>query len=256
MHWAPTPSRRWRTTLFLSRARHVVALGRGAAQVLRDRHRVRVDRLTVIPTGVPGRRFRPADADRRLAARAGLGVAPTDRVAAVVGAQSPEKSVDVLLRALPAATTVDVLLVAGDGPERARLEAAVASLAAGRVRFLGVVDDPTAVYAAADVVVLPSATEGLPAVLVEAGLSGVPVVATDVGFVDEVVVDGETGILVPPGDPAALARGLASVADLPSDAGTRAREHCLARFDLGVVADRWAALLDGIDVGAGIGGTC
>jgi glycosyltransferase involved in cell wall biosynthesis len=97
---------------------------------------------------------------------------------------------------------------------------------------------------ASDVFVLPSMSEGLPAVLIEAGLTGVPVVTSDVGAVREVIRDDETGVVVPPGDVPALADGVRrALADGDGLAGALQR-HCLEHYEMQVVAGAWAALLD------------
>ena len=116
------------------------------------------------------------------------------------------------------------------------------------MRFLGQVADAPSVVAASDVLVLPSHSEGMPAVLIEAGFSGIPVVATEVGAVSSIVRDGETGFLVQRTDDVhiftdqlvdVLRRALGS----PDDVGLAARAHCLEHFEIEVVADRWDALL-------------
>jgi glycosyltransferase involved in cell wall biosynthesis len=114
------------------------------------------------------------------------------------------------------------------------------------VHFAGSVHDPTAVYAAADLVLLTSRTEGLPAVLIEAGLRELPVVATDVGYVRSIVVDGETGLLIEPGDGTELVSAITRVLRDGARLGRRARPYCLARFDLERVADSWDLLLTGL----------
>jgi glycosyltransferase involved in cell wall biosynthesis len=91
--------------------------------------------------------------------------------------------------------------------------------------------------------VLPSDTEGLPGVLMEAGLTAIPAVATDVGWVREVVLDGTTGYVVARGDTNAIASALTNALVHGEELGAAARRHCLARFDLAGVADRWADLL-------------
>lgn len=99
-----------------------------------------------------------------------------------------------------------VFVLAGDGPERPRLEAQARELElAERVVFLGHRDDVPELLAACDLLVLPSLFEGLGLALLEAMAAGKPVVASAVGGIDEVVIDGETGLLVPPADPVALA---------------------------------------------------
>jgi glycosyltransferase involved in cell wall biosynthesis len=128
------------------------------------------------------------------------------------------------------------LLVVGDGPYRPELEQHAARLGLDRqVRFTGLRRDVPAVLAEAEVVVVPSLTEGLSNSLLEAMAAGVPVVATRVGGNPELVVDGEHGLLVPPADPAALAT---AVERLLGEAATAARlaraarERVAARFSL------------------------
>ena len=102
--------------------------------------------------------------------------------------------------------------IAGDGPDRASLEAHASSLGiTERVRFLGHRRDVPGLLAIADLFVLPSLYEGLPLAALEAMAAGVPVVATAIGGTSEIVRDGETGTLVPPADGAALAAAIARV---------------------------------------------
>lgn len=104
-------------------------------------------------------------------------------------------------------------LVAGDGPERAELETRLGS----RGRFLGPVpyDDIPAIYHASDLFVLPSHTEGIPRVILEAQATATPVVATNVGSVPDVVGNGETGLLCDPKTPKALAHAISEALDDP-----------------------------------------
>jgi glycosyltransferase involved in cell wall biosynthesis len=134
-------------------------------------------------------------------------------------------------------------VIAGDGPERAPLEARARQRAPGRVHFLGNLPDPGDAYAVADVFVLPSRTEGLPAALIEAAMRGLPAVATDVGYVRDVVDDGVTGIVVPPGDERAMTAGLRRALAMDASVGAAARAHCEARFDMERVVDQWHDLL-------------
>jgi glycosyltransferase involved in cell wall biosynthesis len=124
------------------------------------------------------------------------------------------------------------LAIVGDGPERPALAAAVSD---PRIRFEGTREDVPAVLAGSAVFVLSSRSEGLPISVLEAMAAGLPVVASDVGGLREQVLDGVTGLLVPAGDPQALAAALARLVDDPGlrrrlgDAG-RARAEEL--FDL------------------------
>lgn len=243
--WSAHGLRRVRTRALLGRTAAVVALWPAAAAAIHRLHRVPTDRVHTIPNGVPAGRCPVPGPDDRRAARAALGLPPSGPVVAYIGALGPEKQVD---RAVDALTRVPEahLLVVGGGTERPDLERQAAATVPGRVTFAGVLDGPGTALAAADVVVLPSRTEGLPGVLVEAGLSAVAAVATHVGGVAEIVRDGETGVLVPPGDVDELAAGLRRALDDHRRMGDAARRHCLDRFEIGPVADRWACLVEGL----------
>jgi glycogen(starch) synthase len=168
---------------------------------------------------------------------------------ACVGRLVPEKGFDLALRALarlvpryPALR----LTLAGDGPERARLEALARKLGLdGSVTFLGWLP-PTRVPAMlneATLVVVPSRWEGLPGVAIQAAQMARPVVATRVGGIPEIVLDGETGLLVDQDDAPALAAAIASLLERPGQAaemGHAGRRHARAAFD-------WRRYLDAHD---------
>lgn len=146
----------------------------------------------------------PAAADR-----ATLGV--EGRLLVTVGRLTAAKNQALAVRALadvPDAT----LLVVGDGPERAAVEAAARPLE-GRVVFTGTRSDARAITGAADVVVIPSASEGLPLAALEALAAGRPIVATAVRGLRDLLEDGRTALLVPPGDAEALAAAVRRVLD-------------------------------------------
>lgn len=159
-------------------------------------------------------RFRPPLRGERVAARASLGLPPEAPVAAVVARLDHVKGVDLLLKAWPSVVSrvPDArLLVVGEGPLRDDLVAQLASSGAqDSVDFLGYRKDVPRVLHAADLLVLPSRSEGMPLAVLEAFGCGLPVVAHAVGGVPELVVDGTNGRLVPP-HPAALASALADV---------------------------------------------
>ena len=244
-YWTTSTARRARVGLLMRRAAAVVAVSERAATEIAGRFRISPERIAVIPTGVPAARCPPADPERRRRARADLRLEEAATVIAVIGALSPEKNVALAIDGVSAMPEAR-LVVAGDGPQRAVLERRAVDHAPGRVRFTGSLIDTGPVYDAADVVVLTSLTEGLPAVAIEAGLRNLPVVATDVGFVSDVVVDGETGVLVRPGDRDGLVRGIRWASEKADAVGEAARERCLARFELERVADRWDVLLEEI----------
>jgi glycosyltransferase involved in cell wall biosynthesis len=166
------------------------------------------------------------------------------------GRISSEKGLDVLLDALARPEAQGITLdVAGDGPERASLAERAAALG-GRVRFLGWVPSIAGALGEVDALALPSRREGLPLAVLEAAAGGRAIVASDVGAVREVVVPGENGLLVSPGDPAALARALASARDrlaLFLQHAARRAPLVRARFGTG----RWAQRTEEIYAGVG-----
>ena len=115
-----------------------------------------------------------------------------------------------------------------------------------RVCFCGTREDILGLYHAADAFVLSSAFEGLSAALLEASAMGLPAVVTDTGGNPEIVLDGVTGHLVPPGDPARLAAAMKKLAAASSEErqrlGAAARQHCWANYRFEAIARRWTDL--------------
>lgn len=202
-----------------------------------------------MPDGVDVSRF-DSGRTRHETLRASLGF--PDRFVFLVAARlEPAKGIDVLLQALTLmrAHEDDVaVLIAGDGSQRVKLEAQASSLGldAESVRFLGLRDDVPDLMEAADALVLPSRWEGLGVVLLEAALSLIPVIATNVGGIPEIVRDGVTGFLVPPEDPEALAHAMARVVALTPDQrtamGMRGRTTVVESYSLENVVSQWERL--------------
>lgn len=239
-HWSAGAARRLRTGALLHRAAAVTALTDEARTVLLGQFRLPSARVRTIPNARAADRYPPArdEADRR-AARQELGLPVDGLLVAWVGAIAREKRLDLALDVLDRLPDVR-LAVAGDGPLRTALER---HPAAARAHFLGTLADPAPLYRAADALLLTSDSEGVPGVLIEAALAGLPAVATDVGWVSSVVRDGRTGALVAPGDPLALAETLGRVlAGDRAALGTAARREALHRFELGTVTDAWQEL--------------
>ena len=173
---------------------------------------------------------------------------PSERsVVGSIGRLDRQKAYDVLVEALPLLPDVTAVVV-GEGEERGRLvELARGLEVADRLLLTGWSDEPRRHLTTFDVFVLPSRFEGLPLVLIEAMLAGVPVVATDVGSVAEAVVDGSTGLLVPPCDTEALAGAIASLLGDPGlrrEMGARGRGRALELFSVDAMAARYEALYD------------
>lgn len=224
---------------------------RRAASALVARSVVPAGRLLVVPNGIPAASYeRPPGTGARV--RRTLGVAPGAFLWAVVGRLEAQKDHATLLSALRTVQRrhpPQTLAVVGDGPLRPALERRVRALGLhGSVRFLGMRDDVPDVLAAADALVLASRWEGLPNVVMEAMAASRPVVATRVGGVPELVEDGVTGHLVPPGDPSALAAAMLRVSRAPvadrTTMGARGRAALRGGgYDLRDVQDRWVDLV-------------
>lgn len=209
-------------------------------------HRVSPDRVHLIRNAWPG----GVQFATRAAARQELGLATDERAVAWLGRMIPVKGADVFLRALaqqgaPRATGVLI----GDGSERAPLEALASQLGLGaRVRFVGGIEGAARLLPAFDAFVLSSRSEGTPIVLFEAMAAGVPVVASRVGGVPDVVRDGEA-VLVTSEDAAAFAAGLRRILDGGADAGVmaeRARRRLESEFSTDLWLDHHEALYRGL----------
>jgi glycosyltransferase involved in cell wall biosynthesis len=217
-------------------------------------------RARVVVHGIDQSRFRALASEReavRHQVRAELGTAEGEMLALTVANLRAEKGYDVLLEAarLALADGVPVQFASvGRGPLEAELAAAAAEKGLGEhFRFLLTRTDTARLMAGADVFVLPSHQEGLPVALMEAMSAGMPVVATTVGGVPDVVTDDVEGLLVAPGRPDLLA---AAVGRVGRDAGLRARlaEASLARsalFDVRAAAGAIESVYDALLAGKG-----
>jgi glycosyltransferase involved in cell wall biosynthesis len=164
------------------------------------------------------------------------------RIALAVSRLTAQKGIDVAIRALPSLPDDIVLVVLGDGPDRESLERLARELGVERRTFLlGRVPDVAAWLRRAAVFVHPARWEGFGLAVLEAMLAGVPVVATNVSSLPELVVEGETGLLVAPDDPAALAAAVSSALERPT-LGDGGRVRARSEFSVARMADRHAAL--------------
>ena len=191
----------------------IAAISEGVRSAL-ARSGVDPGRVRVVPSGIDSTPFdAPVD---RVALRARLGIGAEEIVALQVAALAPHKAQTDLLRAVALARVGAPSLrvwIAGDGPLRSALEAELRALSLGtEVRLLGFREDVNDLLRAADLFVVSSYLEGMGTATLDAMAAGLPVAATRVGGVPEIVSDGLTGLLVPPRDPGALAEAITRLA--------------------------------------------
>jgi glycosyltransferase involved in cell wall biosynthesis len=220
----------------------VIAVSPGQAGPWLERGYPR-ERIVVVPNGVEA----SSSADPRTVIRQELGIGDSEVVALLVASLRPEKRVSDFVRAVvlarehcPELTGV----VVGDGIERRAVEAAAAGSAG--VRLLGHRDDVPRMLAAADIFVLTSGREASPMSILEAMSAGLPVLATNVGGIPEIVAAGETGLLVEPADADALVAGLVTLAKDPklrATMGQAAVRRHRERWDAEPMIDAYARIL-------------
>jgi glycosyltransferase involved in cell wall biosynthesis len=231
-----------------------------AYQLLERRLLLRADRIVVVArqqlslfSGVADRTTIIDNAVLPLPAASGGGLPDFAGVGGpiigVIGRLSREKGVDVFLHAcsdLASRGREFRAIIVGDGPEETSLRRLTARLGIERhVRFAGRIDSVAQVYSQLDLVVLPSRSEGLPNVLLEAMAAGRPVIATAVGAVPDVLREPGAGVTVQPGDPRALADAMDdALASGDGPRAARARERTLQRYSLEARAQRHLALYD------------
>lgn len=213
-------------TLTWRLADRIVCVSESTARFFSQRTHADARRVVSIPNGVDASRFRHGGRAR-----------PRRPVVVSVGRLESQKGYDMLIKAvkLCADGGVDAeFAIAGDGPQRQELEQKISGYAlGGKVQFVGRTDDVSGLLAAADVFVSPSRWEGMPNVVLEAMAAGLPVVATAVGGTTELVVHGQTGLLVPPDDTRAMADALTALVSTPTyrrKLGKRARARVLKHF--------------------------
>jgi len=204
-------------------------------------------KICYIPNGVDTERFKP-NLEDRLKVRKELGV--EGFVWLAVGRFDPPKDYPNMLQAFARVVHKHLntmLLIAGDGPLRKTMENMTRELGVEKhVKFLGIRRDIPQLMNAADAYVMSSEWEGMPMVLLEASACGLPIVATNVGGNAEIVLDGQTGFLVPPKSQEALSQAMLRMMDLPEEVrekmGEQARKHIESNFSLDRIVDCWEAL--------------
>lgn len=240
----PVPNDRATRWLYGKATSRVVTTG----EALRDRlvrdNGLDPARVDSIPTGIDAARFGAIARDE---ARRTLGLPADARIVGIVATLRSWKGHRHLVDAFARLDDPRALLViVGDGPQREALGRHVAALGLGpRVRFAGQQRDVAPWLAALDVFALPStANEGVPQALLQAMFAGVPCVTTTVGAIPEIASDGDTALVVPAGDAAALADAIGRLLANPSlgaRLATAARAFVLPRFGLDTMLDRMEA---------------
>lgn len=246
-HWLTMLAKR-PAAFFVDR---IVAAAKGHARYLVLHEGMPANKVVPIYNGVDTHQGDPtlskAEAKRR------LGIPPEAKTVGVAAMLRPDKAHEVFLAAakIVAESLPETrFVVMGDGPRRSALERIAAELGlADRTLFLGLVADPTPVYQALDVKVLTSdpLQETLSVAACEAMSVGVPVVSTRVGFMDELVLDGETGFLTPTRDPQATAQAILCVLrdeSLAAKLGGNAQALVRREMDAAVMTGRFADLID------------
>lgn len=258
MHGGRYYSERWRRRAALGwaarRSAALVGVSDATASDLRRTLPAVADRVRVVPNGIP------VVAGDRAGTRARLGLRDEERLTLAVGNLYPVKGHDVLLRAFATIATTSIgsvwrIAIAGRGESEGFLRQLATELGIGdRVHLLGLRSDVPDLLAAADLFVLPSRSEGLPLALIEAMGASLPIVATNVGGIAEVVTHDVDAMLVPPEEPAAMAAALARLmgdASRRQALGSAARLRATGTYGVRSMCDRYEVLYGAGPVDAG-----
>jgi len=237
----------------LQMAQRMVAVAESVRRYCIEREGLRSDRVITVPNGLDLEEWPVGQEAEQLRRRVrdALGLAPEEIAIATVARLVPQKghldlldAIPKVVRARPAAR----FLWIGDGDLRSDLEQAVRDANLGEhVRFLGARSDVLELLQACDLFVLPSLWEGMPNSVLEAMAASLPVVATCVDGTPEAVVDGETGWLVPPSDPDALADGILDALENPVESrkmGEQGRRRVERDFSLERYVDGFVRVYD------------
>ena len=241
------PNRVFAAYLFNRAVDGVVAISTGVADSLAaagvDRQRV-----TVVHSGVDCERFRPPTSQERADARGALGISDSEIVISAVGALEQRKGHRYLIEAIGAIAAAGKFkcFIAGQGAIHKVLQGEIAVIRSlERIKLLGRVDDLRELLWASDIFAMPSLKEGLGVAALEAMASAIPVIASDVGGLREVVEGDRTGIIVPPANATAIASAivrLAESAELRSQMGAAARARVVENYSMEKMAAQTLAL--------------
>jgi L-malate glycosyltransferase len=228
----------------------VVAISGGVADSLAAAG-VGRQHITVVNSGVDCDRFRPPTSDERAAARSALEISDGEFLISAVGALEQRKGHRYLIEATGALVRTEKsvklkCLIAGQGAIGPLLQNEVALLRrADRIKLIGRIDDPRQLLWASDIFAMPSLKEGLGVAALEAMASALPVIASDVGGLRDVVVPERTGIIVPPANTDAIAsaiKRLVESAELRAHMGAAARARVVENYSMEQMAAQTLAL--------------
>jgi glycosyltransferase involved in cell wall biosynthesis len=247
--WILRGPRRVAHGILMRRAAEVVTVAEALRKETVEVFRVPPARVRMIPNGVDPARLKPGRG--RQATREALGIAADAHIIVSLGALTWEKDplthLSISARVLREIPDV-VHLFVGDGPLRFRAERSARALGIQeRTIFLGSREDVPDLLNASDVMLLASATEGMPGGAIEAGMMGLPVAAYALAGIPEAVIDGATGRLASPGDQEALTNHLLEMLTDPAGRrrlGRNARQRCMSLFDMAVIAPKYRALYE------------
>jgi len=230
---APVPDNGATRWLYTGATRHIVTTGESLRRELIDRNGYPAERITSVPTGIDTARFFPGD---KVLARAALGLDPARRYMGIVATLRSWKGHLYLLDAFSRIRKPEwTLLIIGDGPMRDNISRRITELGIeDAVVLTGQQEKPEDWFRCLDLFCLPSyANEGVPQAVLQAMLTGLPIVSTPIGAIPEAISDGVNGVLVAPKNVEALAAaidGLMGDIALAVAYGRAARESALARF--------------------------
>jgi L-malate glycosyltransferase len=244
----------WRNSLELSILRTFnsavnvfVANSRASGDFFCTRERISPEKMKVIYNGIDVADY-PADEETRAAAKSQLGMDLQTRTIGIMANMRPVKGIDVFLHAaaLVKKQCAKVkFIIAGEGTEKENLKVMAGELGLGNdAVFLGPRDDVPRLLPALDIGVLSSHFESFSNSIIEYGAAALPSVCTDVGGAREVIIDGETGYLVPAGDAEALADRIVRLLNNPSSRkmGTLARQRVRNLFSINATASQYQEL--------------
>ncbi|MEN9470374.1 MAG: hypothetical protein RL630_2107 [Verrucomicrobiota bacterium] len=219
-------------------AHHLIAVASSCREFLIRHESIPPEKITLVPNAIDLRRFSPGQITRR-DSRSKLGLSPDAPVIAGVGRLNSQKNFSLFLDVAAALTPRFPnlrFLLAGEGPEEAMLREKVRQLGlTDRIVFAGYIADTRQVYAAADILLMPSRFEGLPMTLLEAMAMNLPVVASKLDGIAEVIEEGREGYLVDSADVVGFAERCAALLENPpksSELATNARAKIEAHFSV------------------------